>query len=459
MKVLDNSQWVEEQFGGCELGNKSRTKRLLRVASNMLDRPEESLPQQNVLWADLKAAYRLFQQEDVTFDAVSDVHWQRTRQTAPGRYLLISDTTDIDHYTHEATEGLGMLGDGQGRGLQLHSCLMYGTNQKLIVGTAGARVYYRKKMPKNESRKQRLGRVRESQLWGQLADQVGTAPEGSQWIHVFDRGGDNFEAMCHIHQTKNDWIIRGAKLHRKVVLENGEKMSLTEALQHARVLGSYKLSLRTRPGVKARTALIEVSVVKVRFPRPTNRSPWLKRCGIQELAVNVLLVREKNAPPGTTPIEWVLLTSLPIETFEDAYQVIDDYEHRWLIEEYHKVLKTGCSVERHALRSADRLEPLLALTAVIGTRLLQLKLLGRNQPEAKAATHVPNSWLKALKLARPKLKITEMTVYTFFRELAKLGGFLGRKHDGEPGWQTIWKGFQRLQAILQGLKLAGKIDC
>ena len=173
--------------------------------------------------------------------------------------------------------------------------------------------------------------------------------------------------------------------------------------------------------------------------------------------MNVVLVEEVDAPAGVTPIRWVLLTSLAVETFEEAWQVIADYEHRWLIEEYHKVLKTGCRVELHALRTAERLEPLLALISVIGTRLLQLKLIGRSQREAKAATHVPCSWLKCLKLARPKLTLTGMSVYTFFRELAKLGGFLGRQCDGEPGWQTIWHGYQKLTNLLDGMRLVGAI--
>lgn len=458
MKTLDSDQWVERQFGECELGNLARTKRLQSVAINMLSSPEQSLPKQNVRWADLKAAYRLFGNQRVTFDAVSDVHWRQTRQTAPGRYLCISDTTDIDHSSRRATAGLGMLGDGKGRGMQLHSCLFYDADRQQLVGAGGALVHYRAHSPKNETRMQRLKRVRESQLWGHLVEQVGTPPPGSQWIHVFDRGGDNFEAMCRIRLNHCDWIIRAGKLNRNVLLETGKKTSLAEALQQATLLGSYELQLRTRPGAKARTALLEVAVVQVVFPRPQHRSPWLKQCEIRELAVNVVWVREKNAPKGVAPIEWVLLTSLPITTFPDAYQIIDDYEHRWLIEEYHKVLKTGCAVEEHALRSADRLEPLLGLIAVIGTRLLQLKLAGRNQPEAQAVTHVPSSWLKCLKLARPRLLITGMTVYTFFRELAKLGGFLGRKCDHEPGWQTVWGGYQKIQSLLDALRLVGALN-
>ena len=457
MKVLDNTQWVEEQFGGCELGNSLRTVRLQKVAGQMLGQPEQSLPKQNVLWSDLKAAYRLFSNPRVTFDAVAEQHWQHTRRTKPGRYLLISDTTDIDHFSHRATTGLSQLGKGDGRGMQLHNCLVYHCDAQQIVGAAGALIHYRPHTPQGETRMQRLKRARESELWGNLVDKVGAAPPDCQWIHVFDRGGDNFEAMCHIRRTGCDWVIRVAKLNRNVVDEKGAKTPLKEALKAARVLGSYELSLRSRPGVKARTARIEVSVVRVTFPRPRHHSQWVKQCGVHELTMNVIVIQEVNAPAGSTPICWVLLTSLPAATFEEAWQVISDYENRWLVEEYHKVLKTGCSIEMHALRTADRLEPLIGLVSVIGTRLFQLKLIGRNQPDAKAATHVPSSWLKCLKLVRPKLKMTDMSVYTFFRELAKLGGFLGRTGDCEPGWQTVWHGYRRLQAILEGMQLAGAI--
>lgn len=457
MKVLDNDHWVENQFGSCQLGNSLRTKRLTKVAAQMLGQPEQSLPKQNCLWADLKAAYRLFDSKDVTFAGVAEQHWHQTRQTKPGRYLLISDTTDIDHFSHRATTGLSQLGNGSGRGMQLHNCLVYNCGEKQIVGAAGALIHYRTKVPKKETRMQRLDRVRESEIWGNLVNEVGFAPEGSQWIHVFDRGGDNFEAMCHIRLKNCDWIIRAAKLQRNVICENGEKMPLRNAIEDARVVGYYELNLRSRPGVKARTAQIEVSVTRVTFPRPRHHSKWAKQCGVKELSMNVVVIQEVSGTDRVTPIRWVLLTSLPVDTFDDAWQVIEDYENRWLIEEYHKVLKTGCSIEVHALRTADRLEPLMGLISVIGTRLFQLKLVGRSQKEAKANTHVPAAWLKCLKLVRPKLAITGMTVYTFFREIAKLGGFLGRKGDGEPGWQTVWHGYKKLQSLLDGMRLVGAI--
>jgi hypothetical protein len=287
-----------------------------------------------------------------------------------------------------------------------------------------------------------------------VVEQVGRPPSGSQWIHVFDRGGDNFEAFCRILQQGCDWVIRAAKLNRYVLLESGERLSLKDAIGHADYLGGYELELRSRPGVSARTATIEVLSKPIVMPLPRRQSPWLQDAGIDSIKMNVVIVREVNAPAGKKPIQWVLLTSLPATTFKQAWQVIEDYESRWLIEEYHKVLKTGCNVEAHALRSADRLEPLIGLITVIGTRLLQLKLVGRQQRQAKARDHVPAQWLDCLGRYKPKLAIGQLTVYEFFRELAKLGGFLARRSDGEPGWQTTWRGYQKLTSLIEGLSLA-----
>lgn len=459
MRVAENKEWAQEQFESCEFGDKRRTKRVCRMAMNMLECPEKSLPTQSDTWSDLKAAYRWCACDQVTFDAVATPHWEQTRATKPGRYLLISDTTDIDHSSHRAIEGLSRLGKGIGCGMQLHSCLMVDAKDKLVLGTAGALLHYRSKVPKNETRTARLKRRRESQIWGDVVDQVGEPPKGSQWIHVFDRGGDNFEAMCHIVLNGGDWIIRAAKLNRNVLDAEGNTLSLGDALDDVKLLGSYELSLRARPGQSARVARIEVSTRTVRFPRPHFCSKFVKTCGIDSIEMNVLIVQEVGAPKGVKPIRWVLLTSLPVDSFEAAWEVIEFYECRWLIEEYHKVLKTGCQMERHALREASRLEPLTALISVIGVRLLQLKTIGRHDPEQLAHRRVPSRWLDALKALRPRLKKTQLTVYEFFRELAKLGGFLGRKHDGEPGWQTTWRGYQKLHNILLGMELANQQKC
>lgn len=462
MIVVDNQQWIQDNFQEAQLKDKRRTDRLLTVASHFLDTPDQSLPKQNTQWADLKAAYRLFDSPHVTFEAVATAHWQSTRHNARRRCLLISDTTEIDFTDHPATEGLAQIGNGFGQGLLLHSSLAFDCEAGQILGVAAARTHYRKNASKNETRTQRLKRIRESSLWGEVVDDIGRPPiehQEAQWIHVFDRGGDNFESMCHVVKTETDFVIRASKLNRTVVNLSGDRVSLAEAIddENVKVLGSYELNLRSRRGVKARTAKIQVSSTSVTFVRPGRQSPWLKQCGIEKIKVNIVIVEEQGAPKGVKPINWVLLTTLPVATFKQAYQVVEDYENRWMIEEYHKVLKTGCRLESHQLQTSDRLEPLIGMITVVGTRLLALKYVGRNQPEARAATHVPRSWLRCLKAARPNVKITNMTVYTFFRELAKMGGFLARTGDGEPGWETTWHGYKKLQMLLAGMRLVTEI--
>jgi hypothetical protein len=209
------------------------------------------------------------------------------------------------------------------------------------------------------------------------------------------------------------------------------------------------LQLRARPGQAARNAELEVRVGQVKIPRPQHVSPWVRKLKQGPIAVKVVEVVEVNAPEGIEPIRWVLFTSLPVVTFEDAWTVIRYYELRWLVEEYHKAIKTGCRTESRQLKTAERLEAFVGLTSVVAIRLLQLKSLARTNPEIPAQRVVPRVWLKMLKLARKNLnRVHDLTVGQFYREVAKLGGFLGRKSDGEPGWITIWRGWEKLNMFV-----------
>jgi hypothetical protein len=267
---------------------------------------------------------------------------------------------------------------------------------------------------------------------------------------VFDRGGDNFEVYCHLLQQRSDWVIRASKLSRNVLVgESEEPVPLKDYVSQLRKLGTYKLSLRARPGQAAREATIEVRVGSLRIPRPRHVSPWVQKLKQAPIAMNVVEVVEVNAPPDVEPIRWILFTSLPVSTFEEAWLVIGYYERRWLVEEYHKALKTGCRVESPQLKTAGRLEAFVGLVSVVAVRLLQLKSIARTNPEVPAQRVVPSVWLKLLKLARKNLsRVHDLTVGQFYREVAILGGFLGRKSDGDPGWITIWRGWEKLNTYL-----------
>jgi hypothetical protein len=447
------SQWAQLNFGSCELGDKRRTNRLVQVAEQVANNPAASLPGQTEQWADLKAAYRLFDRNEVTFEAIARPHWESTKQSARGRCLVIGDTTELDFGKDRQLQGVGPTGNGSGQGFLLHNALLVQADSGEIIGIAGQTIHYRKKKrksKKSENAAQRMKRKRESEVWGKVIDAVGKPAEDVEYVHVFDRGGDNFEVYCHLLEQRGEWVIRASKLNRYILAgDSDERLQLREYLPRMKRLGEYTLSLRARPGQAAREARLEVRVGRIKIPRPRHVSPWVRKLKQPPIAMNVIEVVEVDAPAGVTPIRWILFTSLPVETFADAWAVIGYYEMRWLVEEYHKALKTGCRTEFRQLKTAGRLEALVGLTSVVAVRLLQLKSLARVEPDVAAQRVVPRVWLQMLKLARKGLnRVHDLTVGQFYREVAKLGGFLGRKGDGDPGWITIWRGWEKLNTYV-----------
>lgn len=453
--TLDSKTWAGEQFGACDLGDKRRTKRLIRMAEQVSDNPSAGFCAQMETWGDLKAAYRLFGEDDVTFEAIARPHWEQTKRMASGRCLVINDTTELDFGKRHDIQGLAAIGNGSGRGFLLHNAILIDANSQEIVGVAGQKIHYRKARPKKESAAQRLKRERESKVWGEVVDDVGQSPKGVQWIHVCDRGADSFEVFCHFVAQQADWVVRASSLHRVILTPDGEEVPLSAYLLMLPLAGTYELKLRARPEQPARTAKLEVRFGKLQMPVPAQQSPYVKARNLSSIEMWVVEVREVDAPQGVKPITWVLYTSLPVATFAEAQLVIEYYEARWLVEEYHKALKTGCSVTKHILRRASRLEPMVGLMSVVAVRLLQLKSVARTEPDRPARTIVPRLWLIMLKAARKNLRrVHDLTIREFYRELAKLGGFLGRKSDGEPGWITIWRGWEKLNTLVRGAELA-----
>lgn len=465
--TMDAQRWAEEQFGQCDLKDQRRTRRLVDVGTSALCHPSGSLPEQAAEMADLKAAYRLFACAEVSFEAIAGPHWKQTRRRLPGTYLVLSDTTELDFGIRRAIPGMGQTGNGGGRGFLLHSALVTSAEGEEVFGLAAQKIRYRKAAPKKENAAQRLKRDRESVLWGQVIDQVGPPAEGVQWVHVMDRGADNFEVYCHCRQQHSEWVVRVTQKQRKIIVPDGTTMPLSQYLVNLPFGGAYEFALRAqaaRPkrGHKkackaqpARTAKLAVRFGPLELPFPKQKSPYLKGLPAVPIAMWVVHAREVGAPQDAEPVEWILLTSLPVSSFTDAWRMLSYYEKRWLIEEYHKALKTGCRVECRQLKSKEGLERITGLLGVVAVRLLQLKSAARTNPNCPAREAVPLSWIRMLLAARKRCKYTEaMTVAEFYRELAKLGGFLGRKSDGEPGWITIWRGWQKLYLLVRGAELA-----
>jgi len=461
---LDPQAWAVQQFGQCILGDQRRNKRLVKFAMQIAARPDGSTPDQTESWADCKAAYRLFDQDDLTFDVLVAPHFDYTRRCSArgGVQLLIHDTTEIDFGHHRKVDGLGPTGNGSGRGFFLHSSLMFDPVSRQIEGLAGQKAFYRKPKPAKKVHKnsRRRSKQRESLIWGKLIDEIGAPPEGTKWIHVCDRGADDFEVFHRALRQKCSFVIRAAKLNRLIIVPGNRQVKLQDYLLELPVRGTHTIVVRASKKSPARTATVELRYGKIGLPRPRVTTEWIRQnTSKTPLLASVVELREAHPPKGVTPLHWVLYTPEAVDSPTDAGLIIGYYEQRPLIEEYHKALKTGCHVQERQYATAARLERVTAVLSILAIRLLQIKTIARDTPERPAHEVAPARWVEILQRVRKKKTAGVMTIHEFVRQLAGLGGHLGRKGDGQPGWITLWRGLEKLLLILRGADAVRHTKC
>lgn len=456
MVILETNEWAGVTFGACELGDQRRNRRLVELAAQVASRPDGSTPEQTESWGDCKAAYRLFNQDDVTFERIIAPHCQQTRAACrPGDVkLLINDTTEIDYGCHRRVTGLGPTGNGSGRGFFLHTALMVDAAHGQVDGLAGQRLFYRKPKAKRGAKNtRRRSSDRESVVWGEVVDSVGAAPAGVKWVHVDDRGADDFEVFSRIAAVENSCVIRAARLNRRIVTGDGRDLPLKSLLDELPCRDVRQMKVPATAKADERTATLELRFDELRMPVPKVLTPWLKTHRPEApLTLRVVELREVGAPKGVTPLRWVLYTMEPVTTIAAANVVIGWYEMRPTIEDYHKALKTGCHVQNRYYEKAERLERVTGLLSVVAARLMQLKTAARDTPDRPAHEVAPVQWVQLVQTARRKPVNANMTIREFIRALAGLGGHLGRKSDGEPGWITVWRGFEKLMLLDRGAK-------
>lgn len=452
--VLAPAQWAQMEFALVQLGDRRRTERLVKIATRLAQSPGGTLPQAMPGWEELKAAYRFFSQPKNSYEPILRPHWERTEAACreSGEYLLIEDTTHLDYSRHHATEDLGING-ARGRGLWLHSTLalkvmawdLEQRPEAVVVGLMNQRCWAQARRPEGEGASQCFHRSdRASGRWAEVLLASGGPAAQSCWTYIADREADFYEPIQRCQQRGVDFVIR-ARHNRRLADETGY---LLDSLSQAETLGSAEIELRARPGAAARRA-----VVQFRRRRVCLSGPW-RPGGWQEdlAAMNVVEVKEVAAPPGTEALHWILLTSLPCASLTEARRIAGRYASRWHIEEYHKALKSGAGVEASQLGQAYRLETLIAVLALVAVRLLNTKLVARAVPErmlSPAEVGVDALRILEARVGRPPKGWTNGTLWV---AMAKLGGFIGRKNDGPPGWKNIWRGWQRLIWMTEGLE-------
>ena len=442
--------WAEEEFGGCRLPDARLNQRLLSLARDFYARPTASLPQACNSRAKTKAAYRFLEHEQTTMQTLLQSHYGATkaRVSQESIVLAVQDTTSLDYTTHRATAGLGPIGSWpQGpQGLQLHSTLAFSV-QGTPLGFVDVQCWARdvSEFGKKSRRHQVPIEQKESYKWLKsyraVAEIQARCPT-TTLVSVGDREADLYELFAETarHPAGPKLLVR-AQHDRQ--LQN-EQARLWQTLQAQPVVGVQVLQLPRQGSRAAREAQLEIRFAAVSLLAPIGHR------GEPALPVWAVYAQEKQAPPGVKPLEWLLLTTLPVSGFEQAIEKLMWYSRRWGIEVLHRTLKSGCRIEQRQLGQADRLEACLAIDLVVAWRIYYLNKLGREHPEAPCTVYFEDAEWRALMVfttQKPTPPPTPPTLREAIHRVAGLGGFLGRKGDGEPGTQTLWLGLQRLDDI------------
>jgi hypothetical protein len=453
----DARTWAETNFATANLGDERRTRRLVSIAAELAHQPEGSLPD-HFSWNPLRAVYRLCNRPEATHDAVTAAHFALTRrrcEEADSPVLILHDTTELNFTSHHALQGTGPVGNGQGRGFLQHNSLAITADTRQVLGLTCQQVITRTPAPEAESHTARQRRDRESRLWEQGIRAVGPTPQGACWVDVADRGADSFEAMKAALDLGHEFLFRACKdrkIATGVTAQDGPRL-LKAWVRSLPSQADGEVTIPGQGGRPERTARVKMAAGQAWFLVPKLvhgiHPDW------EPIRVWVERVWEPKPPADVEePLEWLPLSSLPAANAEALGRHRGWYASRPLIEDFHQVEKSGCGEEDLRFRTAEALWPMLGLLSIVAVRVLQLRWWGRAGGGAPASSASTREEREALKSMGRRIR----TASDFVRAVAGLGGFLGRKGDGEPGWQTLWRGYRRLQDIVLGVQLkAGRV--
>jgi hypothetical protein len=441
----DDGSWAVTEFAGAELGDERRTQRLVNLATVLSKRPESSLPQACGNGAVLKAAYRFFDNDAIIPQEMLNSHVVSTilRIVSCPLVLAPQDTTSLDWTTHSATEGLGPLNDPDHHGLFAHTTLAV-TPERVPLGLLAQQVWARDPddVGKRQTRKHRPIEQKESHKWLLSLRAVIQAQKrcpDTQFVSIGDREADVFDLFLEDRPQGVDLLVRAA-WNRKVA---HPESYLWDRIAVQKVVKRLTVQIPRRGNQKARKARLALRFCPVRLCPPKHRAHEL----LPLVDVWAVHVAEQAPPDGIDPIEWLLLSTRPVLTVEDAVERVDWYSCRWGIELFHKVLKSGCRIEARQLESAQGLHRCLLLYSVIAWRILYAVMLSRNLPNLPCTALLePEEWqaLYCTIHQTPTVPVEPPTLRQAVRWIGRLGGFLGRKGDGEPGVTVLWRGFQSL---------------
>jgi Domain of unknown function (DUF4338)/Transposase DNA-binding/Transposase Tn5 dimerisation domain len=441
--------WAETEFGKVRLPDQRLRKRLLTMARDRYARPQAQIPEACQSRAKTKAAYRFLDHPETNMELLLEPHYQATRQRIAEHkiVLAVQDTTSLNYTAHPTTEDLGPIGtqvDGP-MGLLLHDTMAFSL-EATPLGLLDVQCWARdgKEFGKHHQRKQRPIEQKESFKWLKSFQRVAEAQRQSPdttLVSVGDREADIYELFELALQDS-----RGAKLLVRAehdrLLADGQG-HLWPMLASQPVVATQDIQVPRRGAQPARVAQLQIRFAAVILKPPQAKSQ------LPPLRVWAILAKESNAPSGVAPLEWMLLTTCEVDSADSAIEKVGWYRLRWGIEVFHRTLKSGCKVEQRQLGTAERIETCLAIDMVVAWRIFHLTKLGRETPDVPCSIFFEECEWKALYtyLQRTDPPTEPLSLREVTRMVATLGGFLGRKSDGEPGTTTLWRGLQYLYGI------------
>jgi hypothetical protein len=449
-QFADAADWATEELGSAALGDERLENRLLVLARDLYARPQANIPQACGSRAKTKAAYRFFDHNRVDMHAILGSHYEATagRVAEQPVVLAVQDTTSLNYSTHPATADLGLIGSKRDGiiGLLVHDTIAFdvgGTPLGLIDVQCWAR------NPADFGKKHRRYELaieqKESKKWLNsftAASHLQRRCPKTMVVSVGDREADIYELFVHaLSEPDNARLVVRAERDRVLAQGQGH---VWDYLARLPVAGIQIIRVPRRGKTPARDAHLEIRFAAVTLKAPKRK--WkLGPCSIW-----AVLAQEINTPPEVEPLKWMLFTTVEVATFDHAIERLAWYTRRWGIEVFHKTLKSGCKIEERQLGSADRIEACLAIDMVVAWRIFHLTKLGRETPDVPCSVYFEEHEWKALVsfiTRSPDAPQHEPSLREATRMVASLGGFLGRKCDGEPGTKSLYLGLQRLDDI------------
>lgn len=455
--------WGQENFAQADLRDRRRTRSLVDLADRLLQHPGGTLPDKLPDPKALQRCYDLMNTDAVTHAAILAPHCQRTFELLrqhDGVVLIVHDGTELDLSGHRSLHAeVGQIGNGYGHGYICHNSLAVNPQDRTVFGLVHQILHVRATVPKEETAAQRRAReTRESLLWLRGVDALEPAPAGALWVDVCDSLCDTFEFYDHEDLLRRKYVVRCWQ--RRYVVPGHDDPS-----GPARLLPNYLRSLPeqsrrplhvpARDGQPARDTQVAVAFAAVWLQVPKKESGHYRK---QAQAVWLVRVWEIDPPPGVAePVEWFLVTNVPVATVADAWERVDWYTCRWIIEEYHKCQKTGCAIEAPQFTTAAAMQPMIALLSVVAVALLNLRDLSRRaETRTLPASRVVGQEYVVVLSGWRYGERRPLTVAEFFLALARLGGHQNRAQDRAPGWQVLWRGWTKLHLMVEGARAAAR---